>query len=421
MMTRRVDTSNLLASGDRNGGYHTSSARRDQIMVSSVDAIYRFIPLVFLGLLMACGAAPRRAVPAKTIQWQSAVDGGYVAGCQQGDQVIAARSHGVERWSFLAGERPKRLLNLGVAPIGDGAVTGLRCDGATVVVETADNRRLMMAQTGLTPCSAADATVCAGVESPPSKSASAPSTPGQSDPAVQWQGALADGRLVVLGHWGRGLRQGDDYVDWRPAPGRLADATFDGRSIWAVGAGGLWRWVPGLPSARPVPLPPNLSGKALTGVFRDGPLLWVRDQDDAGWPLAMRGGVAHAAAKPGALPARGLDSRMQMGDWQIAATYGERGLKFIDAEARKEIVDTPPVTSLLPLDEAHFLVGDEARLTLWTLSDTGPPTRLESWSLGGATLRIFVDGDRVFAVGRPYGIITGVVVPLTEKRTKRSR
>ena len=76
MMTRRVDTSNLLASGDRNGGYHTSSARRDQIMVSSVDAIYRFIPLVFLGLLMACGAAPRRAVPAKTIQWQSAVDGG---------------------------------------------------------------------------------------------------------------------------------------------------------------------------------------------------------------------------------------------------------------------------------------------------------------------------------------------------------
>ncbi len=387
-------------------------------MVSSVDATYRFIPLLFLSLLTACGGAPRRSTPARTIQWQSAVDGGYVAGCLLSDQVTAARSHSVERWSFRAGAGPKLLLSHGLGPIGEGAVAGLRCDGASVLVETVDGRRLTLAKTGLMSCSAADASVC--TDGVPPGSESEPAS-GETDPSVQWQGALPDGRQVVLGDWGRGLRRGDEYVDWRPVPGRLADATFDGSSVWAVGAGGLWRWVPGLPSARPVPLPPSLSGKALTGVFRDGSLLWVRDQDDAGWPLAISGGVAHIVGASGPLPARSPVLSLQVGEWQIAATHGEAGLQFIDAEARTISEDTPAVTTLLPLDEVHFLVGDTTQLTLWSLSDSGPPARLESWSFGGATLRLFVDGERIFAVGQPYGIITGVMAPVTEKRTTRSR
>jgi len=390
-------------------------------MVRSVDAIYRFIPFVFFGFLFGCGGLPRSEQPVKSIQWQSAVDGGYVAGCLRGEQLTAARSHSIERWAFAVGERPKRRSVHRLEPLGMGAVSGLHCEGEVTVIETTDGRLLSLGPAGIAPCKKAHDTLCGHSPIKPLEKAGDVTVPVTDKSGTQWEAALPDGRLLVLGPWGRGLRDGTQYVDWRPAPGRLRDATFDGRSIWAVGEGGLWRWIPGLPSARPIALPAALSGKPLVGAFRDGPLLWVRDQEQAGWPLSLSGGSAHLVGAPGVLPHRALDATVQLGQWQVAATRGEKGLRFTDDAERTTRVDTLPITMLAPLDNVHFLVGDREHLTLWTLSESGPPRRLQSWSLGGATLRVFVDKERIYAVGVPYGIITGSVLSITEKRTRQSQ
>jgi hypothetical protein len=376
-----------------------------------VDATHRLFVFFVGGALLACAGAPAVHTTAITVQWQAAAGGAYLGGCLRGAVVIAARSHAVERWSFPPNAPPRRLDVSPLSPIGRGVITGLRCHPDGDVVATSDGRRLTLLATGL----AEREEEASATPHLPTVSAEVPAS------GTRFEAQLPDGRQVVLGAWGRGLRQGDAFVDWRPVPGRLADATFDGESVWAVGRGGLWRWRPGRPGVMPVALPSGLADRPLVGVFRDGPLLWVRDAAGTGWPLSVRGGVATMAGESGTLPPASVSLRARLGAWRLWATRGEPGLQLIDAKERAKSVHTAPVEGLFPVDGSHCLVADRDRLTLWRADDAGEPTRVAHWAYGGPVLRAFVDGQRVHLVGRPFGFMTGALVPVKETRTKRSR
>ena len=379
-----------------------------------MNVTHRLFVLFVGGALLACAGAPVVHAPAMTIQWQAAAGGAYLGGCLRGSVVIAARSHAVERWSFTPNAAPRRLDVSPLGPIGRGVITGLQCSPDGAIVETSDGRRLALGAAGLVEHEEG----APSARRPPEVGGVGAEV--EASPA-RFEVQLPDGREVILGRWGRGLRQGGAFVDWRPTPGRLADATFDGESVWAVGEGGLWRWRPGRPGVMPVALPPSVANRPLGGVFRDGPLLWVRDGEGTGWPLAVRGGVATLAGQSGPLPPPSLSLRAQLGAWRVWATRGEPGLQLIDAQERAKSVDTPPVAGLFPVDAAHCLVADRDRLTLWRAQDAHEPTPTVQWAFGGPVLRVFVDGQRVHLVGRPFGFMTGALVPVKETRTTRSR
>lgn len=384
-------------------------------MVRFVDAINRFFTTVTLvcAFGLGCGGTPVAPTPAPHIQWKTAIAGGYVGACLQGDRLTAARTHAIEQWSFPREGRPQRDGLYPIQPMDLGGVVRVRCGAPNASFETASGRQLTLHAGGLQSCDEGSSSDCA--------EAGARTVDDVRAAPTQWQGTLSDGREVVVGAWGRGLRKGADYVDWRPAPGRLMDATFDGNAVWAVGAGGLWRWLPGLPGARPVALPPSLNGKTLVGIFRDGPLLWVRDSEGMGWPMSVAAGPARLVGPAGRLPEPSGALVVRLGDGQVAAQRDEKGIEFVDAQARVTKIDTPPVTAIFPLDQVHVLVGDYTHLSLWALESGGQPSRLKSWPMGGPTRRIFLDDERIYAVGAPYGIVTGVIGDATKMRTTQSQ
>jgi hypothetical protein len=217
---------------------------------------------------------------------------------------------------------------------------------------------------------------------------------------------LSDGRETALGDWGRGTLRGGEFVEWRPAAGGLAEATFDGEVVWAVGPSGLWRWRPGPGEPTPVPLPAGLAGQPLVDVFRDGPYVWVRTAEGQGWPLDVRGPVAVAAADPAKLaPPPEAPLRAPAGPFYVEAAGGARLLNVFDAEDQRLVgtVDLPgTLAALLPLGDVLLVAaGDEVRALRF--GDDGAAHvagRLRFWS---PTVRMFAAGDRVVLVGPRYG------------------
>ncbi len=187
-------------------------------------------------------------------------------------------------------------------------------------------------------------------------------------------------------------------MEWRRAAGDLRDATFDGKVVWAAGDNGLWRWRPGVGEPTPVALPEGVVGRTYTEVFRDGPFLWLRDAQDRGYPLRVRGGSAVLAAEPGTLPAQRLDESVAVAGQVLT---GERGTSGLSAGGRR--LATGALSALLPLGEGLLLVGAGTSVALWHLDEDLERSVLAEVELGSPVLRLFMQGGQVIAVGRGFG------------------
>ncbi len=345
-------------------------------------------------LLSGCGGARPAPETPFALAIASTSGGAYVAGCAEGDRVAAARPYAVERWHLPADGAPALTARVPVGVPGvDPPVVSLTCDGERLVVGLAEGA------VGL------EGGAVAWRGAPPAGwPAAAP--PPTSDGPHRFTATLPDGRVTALGDWGRGTLRGGEFVEWRPAAGGLAEATFDGEVVWAVGPGGLWRWRPGPGEPMAVPLPAGLAGQPLVDVFRDGPYLWVRTAEGQGWPFDVRGAVPVVAAEPGTLadpPAAPL--RAPAGPFSIEASAGARRLRILEAEAQRLVGDVElpgPLHALLPLGDVLLVAaGDEVRALRF--GDDGAAHvagRLRLWS---PTVRLFAVGDRILLVGPRYG------------------
>ncbi|MCA9541162.1 MAG: hypothetical protein KC620_19815, partial [Myxococcales bacterium] len=214
-----------------------------------------------------------------------------------------------------------------------------------------------------------------------------------------------DGRTALAGLSGWGLRAGETLVEWRRTAGDLRDAAWDGTTLFAVGAEGLWRWQPGRPAAVPVPLPAALAGRPLIRVFRDGPYLWVQDEAGTGWPLGgVRSGEASLVGAPGPLPRADAGLRVRLGDWRVNAVRGEPRVRVgADDDLAAPIETNGPVHALLPLGADAVLVAAGTQVMLLRLDD--PPRREAIWPLGVEVIALFLEGERLIGVTRHAGFL----------------
>jgi len=193
-------------------------------------------------------------------------------------------------------------------------------------------------------------------------------------------------------------------VTWRRVPGLVRDATYDGTAVWAVADDGLWSWRPGPGEPLPVLLPVPLHGRPLRGIFRDGDLLWLRDDRGVGWPVRVRGPSAYPVGPEGELRPVDNTVRAPFGDGYVEGRLGGRHLRVLDGESRdRAVIDLPPLSALMPWRRDVLIVaaGDGLRALR---AVPGEAPRLDAeLPLGSPTVRLFIAGSELLAIGQTYG------------------
>ena len=352
--------------------------------------------------LLGCGGAPPVAVEASAVPQgplelvvEHVVGSGYRDGCVSEAGVFALRAFRLERWDLSAGAPPRLRASVKVGQLGETAMASqVGCAGDRALVVLGDDAVGVQG----------DAVVWRG------RRAAAEGWPAVTEkrkppPGARWIDRLADGRFVLLGDWGRGTKAGDAYAEWRAAAGGMRDAIFDGQVVWAVGASGLWRWRPGPGEPMSVPLPPEIAGKPLVGLFRDGPLLWLRDENDIGWPVDATGTVAKLAGKPGELPPVSVGQRVPVGGGFLELTAeGKLRPDPVSADQAWAWGHGPrnTVRRIVRLDAERVVVAGLV-LRVLAIDDAMRPTVVADVNLRGETLGVFDVGDRLVLVGPDYG------------------
>ncbi len=221
---------------------------------------------------------------------------------------------------------------------------------------------------------------------------------GESPPSgSRWAQSLPDGRVLLMGSWGRGLQKDGRFLEWRAVAGGLKDAIYDDQFVWAVGEHRLWRWRPGAPEALPIPLPLELSGRSFTQIFRDGSLFWLRDTEGQGWPLRFDGAGLSLAGTAGPLPPLKDDLLIPF-DGELLR--GRRGAPLYPSGEAEPLL-AQPIFSVSLLSKELLALGTDEELLIWRAGE-GVAQRFH---LGGPTLRIFQHQEGLLLVGKSYGFL----------------
>lgn len=352
--------------------------------------------------LAACGAVPTFVEPgAARLEVAEIAGSRYVGACGTAEGVYAARYFGIERWQFATSRPPRRHWRVRVSTPGrDAPVQSLRCsvdgaragrsDGSVVRIAVDGRATPELAASGVPP--AAEGAVAESVV------------------------PLGGGRRAVFAESGRGLLGAMATLDWRGVPSRLRDATAVDGVLWAVGDGGLWRWRRGGGAPVAVALPPGLAGRALHGIFRADPFLWVRDADDQGWRLDVSGIGARVVGEPEALASHPGALRLPVIDAHVvSARRGDTGLGLVDPGGRAVAhAQTGPVhalasvparwTDALGVSGGRLILvaaGDE--VALWWVT-TAKLVAVDRLAMGAPTIRMLTFDDEVWLVGVGYGV-----------------
>ena len=157
------------------------------------------------------------------------------------------------------------------------------------------------------------------------------------------------------------VSRGETFELVRRLTGPLTDACTDGRRLLVVGPLGLFS-VPLKTSGepRPILLPPGLSGRGLTAIFRDGPSFWLRDADNTGWPVQIIGDEAVLLTREGTLPKPDDALRVPLYAGRVEANQGTDGLRILD--------DSGLLVSALPLERVRGLLAVDGGATLLVAS-----------------------------------------------------
>lgn len=349
------------------------------------------VPL--LALLTACGGGPNPrplSPPAGAIAWTEVVGGAYVDTCRTADGFAATRAGSVERWATAESGPPRRLWRHALPwPTSGAPATHISCPADAPVVHLADGQARAATAEGLSPAA----------------------LPPRGDAPQAQRSFPAGARTVQLGRGGWALRQGRRAVEARPVAGDLADATWDGETLWAVGAGGLFRWRPGDVQPLRLRLPAVAGERELMRVFRDGPFLWVIDTTGIGWPLRIDGATTTLARPAGPVRLTGPERVLIIGHTRIRLALGQSTMQLApagdeDGARATELSLDGRITAVQPLGDRELLLGVGDAIERWRID--GPPTQVSRWAAGAPTTRIIADAARVLAVGG-YGVLVGRV------------
>lgn len=358
--------------------------------------------------LLGCGAAPASAptVPRGPVDLvvEHTAGSGYRQGCVSEAGVYAVRALHLERWDLPAGAPPRLRATVRVGELGRTPLaTALGCEGGRALVLLGDQAVGVEGDEVVWRGRGVDAT---GWPAP---------KPGRKPPpGALWMERLADGRHVLLGEWGRGTRDGDDFREWRATAGGMEDAVFDGALVWAVGRSGLWRWRPGSGEPIPLTLPAEVAGRPLVGVFRDGPNLWLRDEEGIGWPVDARGTLVKLAGRSGRLPPPSLGSMTPIAGGLVEVTA--EGQLVVHAEGTPRPEDAGRIHAMVRLDDHRVVVSVDDAVAMWAFDDAMRRTELGRVTLGSPTVQVFDRGDQLVAVGPGYGFALLKVVPRSPQR-----
>ncbi len=345
--------------------------------------------------LLGCGAAPRATAtippgPVELVVEHSA-GSGYRQGCVSEAGVFALRAFHLERWDLSAGAPPRLRATVAVGELGRTPLaTALGCAGERALVVLGDQA------VGVE----RDAVVWRGARTE-AKEWPEPKAGRKPPPGARWMDRLADGRQVLLGEWGRGTREDDAYQEWRATAGGMQDAVFDGELVWAVGRSGLWRWRPGMGEPTPLPLPAAVAGRPLVSLFRDGPHLWLRDEEGIGWPVDVRGTLAKLAGRSGKLPPAHAGSKIAVAGGLLEVTAEGQLVVHAATGARRDPVGQ--VHALVRLDAHRVVAAVDDAIVMWAFDETLGRTELGRVNLGSQTVQVFDRGDQLVAVGPGYG------------------
>lgn len=348
----------------------------------------------WLGLLLlvaGCAGRPVAVAPRGEIVWTAAAGGAWVGGCRLDDGLAVVGPGEVERWTLPADGPPQRVAQHRFDwPVGPRAVA-VECEGDAAVVRFADGR----AARSDAEWRVIDAASAVG---------------GGGWTTVEF---ARGERALVFDRGGWSLRVGGAVVDRRSVAGDLADATWDGADLWAVGPGGLWRWRPGMPHWARVPLPPPARGRALTRIWQDGPFLWVVDEALTGYALDVRSGAATLARPPGPIRMTGADQATLLDGHRVEVTLGGDAWTVVDPDGTARAVPLGGrVHAFGTLGDDEVLIGVDDAIERWRVRG---PERVARWPVGAVTRRVIATGDRVFAVGG-YGLLVGRVERVSPPR-----
>jgi hypothetical protein len=351
----------------------TRNPRSDCHMLWGVQR-HRFALLSLLALfpvfLHGCGTAQVRSqIILGTPVWEHVTDSAYVAACVDGDSIWTVSAFSIDRWS-LEGDRPPKFV---------------------------------------------EKTTRIPNDEPPFSMKSCPSTSQAHSLSAQrpFQRSLKGEDTFVVSPSGRAVLRGGHRLDERRLPAGLTDTTFDGRSIWAVGAHSLWRWRPGQTSLTPVMLPVDVSTRGPVGVFRDGTALWVRTRDNTGWPLVIQGNFARHVGRAGSLAKPSVGIELSLG--QSGIQWAGPGEDLVAESKSGDPLRISQVDAFMPLRSRYALVAAAETVALWDFQRAAP-VRIARWRFGSPTLRFFVHGDVIYAVGVSYGVVSGRIPGLTVNR-----
>ena len=314
-------------------------------------------------LVAGCSSTPvRPQLPLEAPLWHSASGGAYIAACRQGNSVIALSHFTREEWA-LHQSRPPSLVERRVAhPASQGPFSSAAC------------------------ATGADA--------------------HEITPDRPFSTSMAGARRFVISTSGRSVVEGARYLDWRTVAAGLEGATFDGTSLWMVGARSLWRFNADTQTLSPKALPGEIGARRPVDVFRDGPALWIRTRDNHGWPVVVRGNYVHPLSAGGPLPPVSSEMRFPVGRSSVSWAGAGTELKIHTSGAASRTIAN--VDALLPIDDRYLLTGTGASVTFWDLG-ARPVKAVQTWQFGGTTVAFFLGDSTLYAVGRDYGVVTGTL------------
>lgn len=359
---------------------------------------------VWLGLLLGCAGRPGArdgagAPVSGEVAWREVVGGAWVDGCVLADGIAVVGAGVFEQWTLPAEGPPQRVVRHGFDwPVGP-RVVGVACDGG-VVVRFADGSAMRREGEGWQRVDAVGSTD--GMNGTDGTD----ETGEGMDGFAQGIAYRAGERTLVFDRGGWRVLVGGQITEQRWVAGDLADATWDGSDLWAVGPGGLWRWRPGQAQWSPVILPPGLRGRGLARVWQDGPFLWVVDGSYVGYALDVRGGVTRVAREPGPIRVSGAELLARLDGRRVEVRLGGEVLRVVDDEgAAVEVALGGRVAALGTLGAAEVLIGVGEGIERWRVRG---PVQVARWPVGAVTRRIIAAGELVFAVGG-HGVLVGQI------------
>ena len=220
--------------------------------------------------------------------------------------------------------------------------------------------------------------------------------------------ALEQGQSLNVSRKGWVFQQDGRRVDWRRVSAEIRDAVLKDGEVWMLSDDGLWRVALKNRQMTSVALPAIFGNSPFAALFQDGSTLWIRTQENQAWPLTVQGNYAMPAGRGGPVAVPPSRTKLPIADgfldWAGPGTplyYARPG------EPRSQVLAL--VDTLLPLGTHTCLVGTNDTIEYWQFE--GPEAkRLSVMRPGGATVRLFWEGNRILAIGRNYGIWFGRLI-----------